>query len=58
MLGVIENIYLDFLAPYEQQMCIDLMIKLLGTVPVYRLTCTPDEAAVTALENAFRKGAV
>ncbi len=58
LLGVIENIYLDFLAPYEQQMCIDLLIKLLGAVPVYRLTCTPDEAAVKALENAFRKGAV
>ncbi len=52
---ITENIYLDFLAPDEQRKCVDLIIDILSTVPVYSLGCTPDEEAVTALENELRK---
>ena len=43
------NIYLDFKVPYETQQCVDTLIELLSTVPVYRLQCTPDEDAVKCL---------
>lgn len=33
----------------------DLTIDLIGTVPVYKLTCTPDESAVQCLETRLRK---
>ena len=32
---------------------IDLASAILENVPVYRLSCTPDEAAVTVLETAL-----
>lgn len=47
--SLLKNIYLDFLVPGETQMCVDTLIQLLGTVPVYRLGCTPDERAVKTL---------
>lgn len=56
--GVLQNVYLDLIAPNEQQMIFDLLIELLKTVPVYHLSCTPDENAVTALENALKDGGV
>lgn len=37
----------------DLQMCTDTVIETVGTVPVYRLACTPDETAVEALERAF-----
>ncbi len=49
--GVINNIYLDLLAPREKQMCIDLVIELLSKVPVISLQCTPDERAIEELEK-------
>ncbi len=49
IMSLIENIYLDFIAPGEMQQCIDLLIDLLKKVPVYRLDCTPDEHAVEKL---------
>ncbi len=51
--GVVNNIYLDLLAPLERQMCIDFVIELLETVPVFSLECTPDERAVEALEKVL-----
>lgn len=51
--GVINNIYLDLLAPLEKQMCIDFVIELLETVQVLSLKCTPDERAVEELEKAL-----
>lgn len=51
--GVINNIYLDLLAPGERQMCIDLAIELLEKVNVFSLQCTPDERAVEELEKAL-----
>ena len=49
--GVINNMYLDLLAPSEKQMCVDFVIELLSTVPVISLKCTPDERAVEELEK-------
>lgn len=49
--GVINNMYLDLLAPAEKQMCVDFVIALLSTVPVISLKCTPDERAVEELEK-------
>lgn len=51
--GVINNIYLDLLAPSEKQMCIDFVIGLLETVQVLSLECTPDERAVEELEKVL-----
>lgn len=56
--GVLRNVYLDLLAPNEQQMIFDLLIELLKTVPVYSLGCTADENAVIALEKALQDGGV
>ena len=36
-------------------MCADTVQKVLDRVPVYHMACTPDEAAVAALEAALRK---
>ncbi len=47
--SLLGNIYLDFKAPGETQQCIDTIIELLCTTPVYRLDCTPDERAVETL---------
>lgn len=51
--GVINNLYLDLLAPGETQMCIDFVIELLEKVNVFSLECTPDERAVEALEKVL-----
>lgn len=57
--GVVKNIYLDLLAPLENKMCIDFAIKLLSSVPVISLQCTPDERAVEELEKILnRKGLI
>lgn len=53
--GVINNIYLDLLAPGERQMCIDFAIELLEKVNVFSLECTPDERAVEELEKVLDK---
>ena len=51
--GVINNIYIDLLAPGEKQMCIDFVIELLEKVNVFSLQCTPDERAVETLEKVL-----
>ncbi|MEE1502829.1 MAG: hypothetical protein UGF89_01115 [Acutalibacteraceae bacterium] len=51
--GVVNNIYLDLLAPGERQMCIDFVIELLEKVNVFSLECTPDERAVIAFEKVL-----
>ncbi len=51
--AVINNIYLDLLAPGERQMCIDFVIELLEQVNVFSLQCTPDERAVEELEKVL-----
>lgn len=47
--SLMGNIYLDFVTPGETQQCVDALIELLSTVPVYHLQCTPDENAVKCL---------
>lgn len=47
--GLMSNIYLDFIAPGETERCVDTIIELLETVPVYKLDCTPDIGAVETL---------
>ena len=56
--GVMQNIYLDFVAPEEQLKCADLIIELLSDVPVYHFACTPDEEAVITLEKTFKSEGV
>lgn len=56
--GVLQNIYLDLIAPNEQAAVIDLLIELMETVPIYSFGCTADENAVIALENELRNGGV
>jgi hypothetical protein len=56
--GIMQNIYLDLIAPNEQKTVVDLLIELLKTVPVYSLSCTADENAVIILENELRSGGV
>lgn len=48
---LMKNIHLDFTAPDEQRKCVDLLIKLINSVPVLLLSCTPDEDAVKVLER-------
>ncbi len=56
--GVMQNIYLDFIAPGERLKCADLIIELLSDVPVYHLGCTPDEEAVITLEKTLKSEGV
>lgn len=35
---------------------LDLTVELISRVPVYELSCTPDENAVTILENVLKEG--
>lgn len=56
--GLMQNIYLDLLAPKEQLMCIDLVIEILSKVPIYSFGCTPDENAVITLESSLKNGGV
>lgn len=56
--GLMQNIYLDLLAPEEQRICIDLLIEILSEVPVYLLSCTADENAVAALEAELKNGGI
>jgi hypothetical protein len=56
--NVLQNVYLDLIAPNEQAAIVDLLIELLKTVPVYSFGCTPDENAVITLENKLRNGGV
>lgn len=56
--GIMQNIYLDFIAPNEQLKCADLIINLLADIPVYHLGCTPDEEAVITLEKTLKSEGV
>lgn len=49
---LMDNIYLDYIAPDERAKCVDVLIDILGRVPVYHLSCTPDADAVSVLKKA------
>ena len=53
--ALMKNVYLDLLAPGENGRCVDLVLEILSSVPVYQLNCTPDENAVYALENELKR---
>ena len=52
--NVMQNTYLDFIAPDEQRRFVDTAIEMLNSVPVFHFGCTPDENAVTVLEKALK----
>ncbi len=56
--GVMRNIHIDSFAPGEYRYCAELLFELAVRVPVYSLACTPDEAAVEALEKELINGGV
>lgn len=55
---ILDNIYLDFLAPNEKLKFVDLAIEVIKRVPIYRFGCTPDEEAVIALEKTLKREGV
>lgn len=50
---LLKNVYLDLIAPDEQDTIIKLLISLIEIVPVYSLACTADETAIETLEKAL-----
>ncbi len=56
--SVLQNVHLDWLAHGERLKCIDLIIELLASVPVFALECTPDEEAVITLERLLKEEGV
>ena len=50
---LLKNVYLDLIAPGEQDTIIKLLISLIEIVPVYSLACTADETAIETLEKAL-----
>ena len=55
---IMQNTYLDFLAPDEQRMFVDLAIGIINSIPIYSFGCTPDEEAVITLENTLKSEGV
>ena len=47
------NVFADKTVPEEWSMTLTLLLDLAAAVPVYALACTPDERAVTALDNVL-----
>lgn len=47
------NVFADALVAEEWQRTLTLLLDLVAAVPVYALACTPDERAVTALEQTL-----
>ena len=39
----------------DMELASDIVSRIAGTVPVYHMPCTPDEAAVKVLEDALKK---
>lgn len=52
--NLMRNTYLDFLAPDEQRLFVDLVIEILSSVPVFSFACTPTRDAVNTLENILK----
>lgn len=55
---IMQNIYLDFLAPNEKLKFVDLAIEIISSVPIYAFGCTPDEDAVITLEKTLKSEGV
>ena len=51
---LMQNIHIDLSAPSDKLGCIDLLIGILSSVPVIRLSCTPEKAAVDVLGDYLK----
>ncbi len=51
--AVLSNTYIDMQTPGVPVKCVELINRILRTVNVYHLDCTPDERAVEALKSAL-----
>ncbi len=52
--AVLGNTYIDMQTPGVPMRCVELINKILSSVNVYHLDCTPDERAVEALKSALK----
>lgn len=52
--AVLGNTYIDMQTPGVPVRCVELINKLLSSVGIYHLDCTPDERAVEALKSALK----
>ena len=52
---LMEQMVLDAWNQADVAKALGLLTDLVAKVPVFRLTCTPDEGAVTALETVLRE---
>lgn len=51
---LMQNIYLDYSAPDEARMFVDLAIQIINNIPIFDFGCTPDEDAVITLEKTLK----
>lgn len=52
--AVLGNTYIDMQTPGVPVRCVELINRILSSVGVYHLDCTPDERAVDALKSALK----
>ncbi len=52
--AVLGNTYIDMQTPGVPVKCVELINRILSSVDVYHLDCTPDERAVKALKSALK----
>lgn len=53
--AVLGNTYIDMQIPGVPVRCVELINRILSSVGVYHLDCTPDERAVETLKSALKK---
>lgn len=53
--AVLANVYLDISADEDRAAALSLVMDTVAAVPIYELSCTPDEGAVKALEFVIFK---
>lgn len=51
--AVLGNTYIDMQTPGVPARCVELINRIISSVSVYHLDCTPDEKAVKALKSAL-----
>ncbi len=52
--AILGNTYIDMQTPGVPLRCVELINRILNSVNVYHLDCTPDERAVEALKSALK----
>ena len=52
--AVLSNTYIDMHTPGVPVKCVELINRILSSVNVYHLDCTPDEKAVEILKSALK----